>query len=84
MAARSDNDRIAFGIAVVITGAWTISFLVDIVVETYDPSPSVHALMMIVAGAVFGEGLFRRTRHHFPSSPDAPPSPPLAEENNDA
>lgn len=60
MPARTDNDRIAFGIAVVITSAWTISFLVDIVVKDYDPSPTVHGLMMLVAGAVFGEGLFRR------------------------
>lgn len=60
MAARTDNDRIAFGIAVVITGAWAISFLVDIVIKDYDPNPTVHGLMMLVAGAVFGEGMFRR------------------------
>lgn len=55
----SSNNRIATLLAIVITAAWAISFLVDIVVKEYEPSPSVHALMMIVAGAVFGEGLIR-------------------------
>lgn len=53
------NNKIATVMAIVITVVWAVSFLVDIVVEEYDPPPSVHALMMIVAGAVFGEGLIR-------------------------
>ena len=55
----SSNNKVAIGLAIVITVAWAISFLVDIVVKAYDPPPSVHALMMIVAGSVFGEGLLR-------------------------
>lgn len=58
----TNNNKVATALASVITGAWGISFIVDIVVKDYDPSPSVHALMMIVAGAVFGEGLFKKQR----------------------
>lgn len=47
------------GLAIVITVAWTVSFIVDIEVQGYDPPASIHPLMMIVAGAVFGEGLVR-------------------------
>lgn len=59
----SSNNRIAFILAIVITAAWAISFIVDIVVKEYDPPASVHALMMIVAGAVFGEGLLKSGRN---------------------
>lgn len=62
----SSNNRIATLLATVITAAWAISFIVDIFREEYDPSASVHALMMIVAGAVFGEGLIK-TRNGVPS-----------------
>jgi hypothetical protein len=62
----NENNRIAQILASVITGAWAISFIVDIVIKEYDPSPSVHALMMIVAGAVFGEGLIRKRNGETP------------------
>jgi hypothetical protein len=58
--ARSINDNLAMGLAIVITTAWAISFMVDILVKTYDPPPSVHILMVGVAGSVFGEGLIRK------------------------
>lgn len=61
------NNKVATILASVITGAWATSFIVDIVVKDYDPSPSVHALMMMVAGAVFGEGLIK-TRNGTTSS----------------
>lgn len=63
----SSNNQIATGLAIVITVAWAISFIVDILIKEYDPSPSVHALMMIVAGAVFGEGLIK-TRNGMPTN----------------
>lgn len=53
------DDQITLTIAYVITSAWAISFIIDIIKPTYDPPTSVHALMMIVAGATFGEGLLR-------------------------
>jgi hypothetical protein len=55
----STNNKVATRLAYVITAFWALSFLVDIIVKTYDPPASVHALMMIVAGAVFGEGLIK-------------------------
>lgn len=55
----SFNNKIATLLAIVITVAWAISFFVDIFVLDYNPSASVHALMMMVAGAVFGEGLIK-------------------------
>lgn len=55
-APKSDN-RVATVLAGVITTAWAVSFIVDIIVKPYDPPASIHALMMMVAGAVFGEGL---------------------------
>ena len=59
---RSTNERIALWLTVVITTAWAISFIVDITRTEYDPPASVHALMLIVAGAVFGDGLVRANR----------------------
>lgn len=53
------DQKIRLGLAVVITIAWAVSFTADILVVTYDPPASIHPLMMIVAGAVFGEGLVR-------------------------
>lgn len=57
--ANTSDNRVATVLAGVITAAWAISFVMDIVARTYDPPPSVHALMMMVAGAVFGEGLLK-------------------------
>jgi cell division protein FtsB len=61
MGPQEDNSNrfIALVVASVITAAWAISFTVDIFVKDYEAPPSVHALMLIVAGAVFGEGLIR-------------------------
>lgn len=59
---RSTNDWIALWLTVVITLAWAVSFIVDIARTDYDPPASVHALMLIVAGAVFGDGLVRSNR----------------------
>lgn len=55
----SSNNKVATGLAIVITIVWAISFIVDVLVKGYDPPASVHALMMMVAGAVFGEGLLK-------------------------
>ncbi len=43
----------------VIIGAWVVSFLADLVLPHYDPPPTLHALMMIVAGAAFGNYVAR-------------------------
>lgn len=56
------NSRIVQGLAAVITTAWAVSFIVDILDKSYEPPASVHALMLLVAGAVFGEGLLRSNK----------------------
>lgn len=65
----SNNNRIATWVAVIVTVAWAVSFVVDILVKDYDPSASVHALMMMVAGAVFGEGLIKTRSGNGKSAP---------------
>lgn len=69
-------------ISYVITFVWVVSFFVDIFIKGYEPPPSVHALMMLVAGALFGEGLVRkRGREDSPVIPPTNPSvPPELEE----
>ena len=54
------SNKLSTGIAIVITAAWSISFLVDIIVTTYDPPATLHALMMVVAGAAFSGSIIRR------------------------
>lgn len=69
-----DDSRavLTFWISVAITAVWIISFFVDIFVQGYEPPPSVHALMLIVAGALFSEGRFRKK-----NGAESPP-PPVA------
>jgi hypothetical protein len=33
--------------------AWALSFIADAAVRGYDPPPTVHGLMMLLAGAAF-------------------------------
>jgi hypothetical protein len=47
------NKKLINVIAVVITAIWSISFILDAINPRYDPPESVHALMLIVAGATF-------------------------------
>lgn len=54
------SNKLITGIAIVITVAWSVSFLADIVVSSYDVPATVHALMMLVAGAAFGGTVIRR------------------------
>lgn len=56
------DKRLTAGIAVVITAAWAVSFLVTIINPHYDPPASVHVLMTVVAGAAFGGSAFQRAK----------------------
>lgn len=53
-----DRLRNAIGWTVLI--AWGTSFVLDAALKNYDPPVSVHALMMIVAGAAFGGSIIKR------------------------
>jgi len=46
--------RLALIAACVILIAWTISFTLDIAVESYDPHPSITPLAMAAVGFLFG------------------------------
>lgn len=48
------DKRLPTIIAIVITTAWAVSFIIDIISPSYEPPATLHALMMIVAGAAFG------------------------------
>lgn len=56
----SAKARQAIIMTYVITAVWAISFLVDIMVKTYDPPPAIHAAMMVAAGGTFSQGVFTR------------------------
>lgn len=58
----SRNERIAFGLGSIITASWVISYILDILDNEYDPPTSVHALMLLVAGTVFGQGFIKSTK----------------------
>jgi hypothetical protein len=66
------KSTLTFWFSIVILVVWVISFFADMVMEEYSPPPSIHALMLIVAGALYGEGVFRRANGHEASHPPAP------------
>lgn len=53
------DKRIANGIAVTVTAVWAISFIADLFLKSYDPSPFIHMMMMGVAGAALGSAFWR-------------------------
>lgn len=55
------NDRLATAIGVMITVAWAVSFVLDAALPRYEPPQTVHALMLIVAGAAFGKNIIKRS-----------------------
>ena len=58
--ATDDGSRIRERIAYIITGVWVVSFLADVFLPAYEPSPYVHVAMMSVAGWLFAAPLVRR------------------------
>lgn len=57
------DRRVALWLSGVITAVWTVSTIVDAFVKSYDPPPTIGALMLLVAGGVFGEGILRTRRN---------------------
>lgn len=47
------DRRVSNLIALVVTAVWAASFLADIALKSYEPPASLHAIMMVVAGAAF-------------------------------
>lgn len=38
----------------VVTSVWALSFVADIFIDSYEPSPFIHMAMMAILGALFG------------------------------
>lgn len=48
-------------IMLVVTGVWAASFIADIAITDYHPSPYIHAAMMAIIGALFGREMLGKT-----------------------
>lgn len=48
------DKRLVNAIGIVVTTVWALSFLADVVMKDYDPSPYVHFAMMVIVGSAFG------------------------------
>jgi len=54
------NPKTANAIALVVTFVWAVSFLADVAMKSYQGSPYIHTVMMLVAGAAFSGSLIKR------------------------
>lgn len=70
--------KAAIYVAVVVTTVWAISTVWSIVHPAYEPDPSIHSVMLTVAGAFLGVGIVQRRRdeNRPPGPPEEPPPPP--------
>lgn len=57
-----DRGRLALIIAALVTAAWFVAFIADFTVRNYDAPPTLHALMMLVAGWAFGQGYIEKKK----------------------
>lgn len=58
--AQPDNEkRFRIFVGYVIVVAWAISFLAGLIIRDYQPPPTIHALMMVVAGALFTDNIWK-------------------------
>ena len=48
------DPRVVNGIAIIVTLVWAVSYLSDIIVAGYSPSPFLHAALVLVMTAAFG------------------------------
>jgi hypothetical protein len=60
----SGRQRFTFALACVITVAWSVGFILDILFKTYDPPASLTPLMLAVAAWCFGSGIVQRKPHN--------------------
>jgi hypothetical protein len=47
------DDRVRYGIIIVITGAWIVNFAAKFVIAGYEPSVGVDGVFGIVVGYLF-------------------------------
>lgn len=53
------NQRFVDVLGWMITGVWALSMILHAINIGYEPPPSIHLLMMTVAGATFGTNFIR-------------------------
>lgn len=53
------DRRLVNGIAILVSSVWAVSFICDILIKAYDPSPFIHLAMMTVVGAALGHGFIK-------------------------
>lgn len=74
MATETDwRGRLALIAACVILIAWTVSFTLDIAVETYDPPASVTPLALATVGWLFGTEVMGKMTQKPPEKPEPRP-----------
>lgn len=56
------NKRVTNVIAIIVTSVWALSFVADILMTTYEPSPYLHAIMMTVAGSAFAGSMIKKDK----------------------
>jgi len=57
------TNALRLAVGWLIVAAWTVSLVLDAVLPDYDVPPSVHGLMLLVAGALFGPSITGRRRN---------------------
>lgn len=53
------DKRLVNAIAILVSLVWAASFICDIFIPGYNPSPFIHLAMMTVVGAAVGHGFIR-------------------------
>ena len=56
----SVNQRVSNIVALVVAFVWSVSFLADIPMKSYEPSPYIHAIMLAVVGAAVSNSMIKR------------------------
>lgn len=54
------DDKLTRIIVISVTVVWVLSFMADIFLPTYDPSPFVHVAMMAVVGAATAKAIYMK------------------------
>jgi hypothetical protein len=62
VAAGNGRQRLALIFACIVTGAWTVSFIVAIVTPTYNPPAGLTPLVFVIAGWLYREAIGSRHR----------------------
>jgi hypothetical protein len=69
-------------VALIVTIVWAASFVADIFISSYDPSPFIHLAMMTIVGAIFGKNFLINQQVNDSVNPPDPPTPKPATPSN--